>query len=98
MKQIFKKLKNSLDSGFSSSSTHIQRLLQLLGSSLQALCLIQLLLQLIQEGVLLLEVGEKLTPARPHFLQRKPRSNLDLLQTFSQGVEMTQHVPTGNHS
>lgn len=96
MKQTLKKLKNSLDSDSSSSSTHIQRLLQLLGSSLQAVRLIQLLLQLIQEGVLLLEVGEQLTPARPHFLRRKPRSTLDLLQTPSQGVVMTQRVLTGN--
>lgn len=85
VKKISNKQKISLDSGFSSSWTHIQGLLQLLGSPLEAVRLIQLLLQLIQEGVFLLQVGEELTPARPHFLQGKPGSTLDLIQTFSRG-------------
>lgn len=49
--------------------THVQRLLQLLCSSLEVFCLVQFLLQLVQEGVLLLQVGEQLTPTRPHLLQ-----------------------------
>lgn len=53
------------------TGTHIQRLLQLLRSSLEVLRLLQLLLQLVQEGVLLLQVGEQLTPTCPHLLQRQ---------------------------
>lgn len=52
-----------------SPNTHIQSLLQLLCSSLEVIRLVQLLLQLVQKGVLLLQVGEQLTPACPHLLQ-----------------------------
>lgn len=71
------------------SKTHIEGLLQLLRSSLEVFRLVQLLLQLVQEGVFLLQVGEQLAPARPHLLHHGTRAQ------SSQADRLANKTPKG---